>query len=150
MQHVDMEGIQYMGSDIVPQIIESNRSNFPELQFEVLDLTRDSLPEVDLIICRDCLVHLDYNAINDALKNIKRSNARYLLTTTFNKHTNNHDIVTGDWRPLNLEIAPFKWSHPLHLIDEKCTENDGECSDKMLALWKIEDLPDSIHFKLSK
>ena len=105
-----------------------------------IDLIKDALPDADILHCRDCLVHLSYSDILEAIKNIKRSNISYLLTTTFSECEMNQDIVTGDWRIINLEKAPFNFPTPLKLINEKCTEGDGTYADKCLGLWKISDL----------
>ena len=76
-----------------------------------------------------------------ALKNIKRSGSRYLLTTTFTERDSNMDIQTGQWRPLNMLKPPFSFPSPIMIINEKCTEGDGSWGDKSLGLWKISDIP---------
>lgn len=83
MQHVDLKGIDYTGADIVEELIEKNNRNFAsdKRKFLVLDLTRDTLPGSDLVICRDGLVHLTDREISLALRNIKKSGAKYLFTT---------------------------------------------------------------------
>ncbi|MFD0660266.1 methyltransferase domain-containing protein [Thermocatellispora tengchongensis] len=50
----------YIGADIVPALVEANRARHagPGRSFELLDLTRDPLPRADVVLCRDCLVHL--------------------------------------------------------------------------------------------
>jgi hypothetical protein len=106
-----------------------------------LDLTRSALPPADLLLCRDCLVHLSYSDIVKAISNIKSSKIEYLLTTTFTAEPGYRDVVTGDWRPLNLELPPFSFSRPLELILEQCTEQDGAFADKALGLWRVRDLP---------
>jgi hypothetical protein len=98
-------------------------------------------PAADLLLCRDCLVHLSFADIDKALRNIRRSSLAYLLTTTFPAESVNADIVTGDWRPLNLQAAPFNLPTPVELINEGCTEGDGAFADKSLGLWRIRDLP---------
>ena len=50
------------------------------------------------------------------------------------------DIVTGDWRPLNLQDKPFNFPSPILIINENCTEDGGEYSDKSMALWDISKL----------
>jgi hypothetical protein len=59
------------------------------------------------------------------------------LTTTFVDHADNVDIVTGEWRPLNLERAPFGFPPPHRTIDEKCLHSGGIYADKRLALWPL-------------
>lgn len=141
MQWVDLAGIDYRGADIVPEIIERNRavSARPNVRFEVTDLIHDQLPGVDLILCRDCLVHFDINAVLDSLWNIAASGSRYLLTTTFTGNRVNRGISTGQWLPLSLESPPFRFPPPLQVVHEGCGEKGGAYADKALALWRIED-----------
>jgi len=108
--------------------------------FRKLDLIRDRLPKVDLILCRDCLVHLCFADIVRALDNICDSRSGFLLTTTFTERRENHDIATGQWRFLNLEAAPFTLPRPLKVINEGCTEGEGVWGDKSLGLWRIADI----------
>jgi hypothetical protein len=139
---VALSGIDYVGGDIVPELIEANNRQYGRagIRFRKVDLLSDQLPASDLILCRDCLVHLSFSDVTRALRNICRSEARYLLTTTFIHRQQNADILTGDWRTLNLQIAPFNLPAPVELINERCTEGNGAYCDKALGLWKIEDI----------
>jgi len=143
MQKVNLSKTNYVGADIVTELIESNKQNYQEsdrLNFQVLNLITDPLPQCDLIIVRDCLVHFSNKDILNAITNIKSSGSKYLLTTTFTNHHMNFDIVTGDWRPLNLQDKPFNFAPPLMIINESCTECNGEFKDKSMALWEISKL----------
>lgn len=142
MSRVQLNGVDYIGADIVDNLTVANREQYerPGVRFRTLNLIDDRLPRVDLILCRDCLVHLPYADIFSALDNIVRSGATYLLTTTFPARNENRDILTGDWRPLNLEAAPFSLPAPLRIIREGCTEGDGYYADKSLALWRVDHL----------
>jgi len=132
---------EYVGADIVADVITQNqgRDDLRQLpygvRFEVLDLTRDQLPLSDLMLCRDCLVHLSFANIRAALRNIYHSGACFLLTTTFPDHDVNEDIEDGDWRLLNLERPPFSLPKPLAIFNEGCEEEGGAFADKSLALW---------------
>lgn len=139
MKQVDLAGIEYIGADIVAPLIEANRRHHARtgIEFRVLDLTCDRLPAVDLVLCRDCLVHLSFVQAQRALANIAASGARYLLTTTFTGRAENVDIPTGKWRALNLQRPPFGLPPPLELINEHCTEKDGRYADKSLGLWSV-------------
>lgn len=136
---------EYIGADIVPALIERNRSEFaathPGWSFKHLDLIHDPLPRADLVLSRDCLVHLSFHNVLGALENLKASGSEWLLTTTFTEHEENQDIVDGDWRLLNLQKAPFHLPAPQALILEGCTEAGGSYRDKALGLWRIADLP---------
>jgi len=131
---------RYIGADIVETIVERNRQRYGR-EFLHLDLCSSELPAADVVLCRDCLVHLSYAQIADAVKNLKRSGSTWLLTTTFPECEENTDIATGDWRVLNFELAPFHWGPPAQLLVEGCTEGGGGFEDKSLGLWRISDLP---------
>lgn len=131
----------YVGADIVPVIVEINKKRFEDgrRQFFRLDIRTDALPKVDLIFCRDCLVHLRNRDIDQAIQNIRQSGSTYLLTTTYPLRQKNGDIkVAGYWRAVNLEKAPFNFPPPLELIAEN--QAAGESDFKALGLWRIEDL----------
>ena len=102
LSQVDL-GVSYTGADIVPAIVESNQQKYttPNRQFLRLDATTSPLPQVDLIFCRDCLVHLSYANVRKALDNFRISGSRYLLMTHFSGLAENYDIADGDWRALN-------------------------------------------------
>jgi hypothetical protein len=142
IRDVDFGDCHYYGADIVEKLVVSNSEKYHDARhdFFYADLTSSSIPKVDLIFCRDCLVHLSYEAIGNAIATMKGSGSTYLLTTTFTRHSN-RDIVTGNWRPVNLEEKPFSFPAPAHVYNEKCTESDNRYQDKSLGLWKISDIP---------
>ncbi|HXQ77347.1 MAG TPA: hypothetical protein VN797_04035, partial [Gemmatimonadaceae bacterium] len=109
-------------------------------RFIDLDLTRDALPAADVLLCRDCLVHLSYANIRAVLANVARSSIRYLLTTSFPGRNDNYDVADGDWRALDLEAPPFSFPEPVLTIVEECEEEDGTYADKSLLAWSVADL----------
>ena len=142
MKEVHLSNIDYTGADIVKDLIRQNVAKYTGggLRFERLNLIEDELPKVDLVLCRDCLVHFSFADVFLALHNICDSGSRYLLTTTFTGRTVNSDILTGQWHVLNLELAPFMLPRPLRIINEGCTENSGAYEDKSLGLWSISEI----------
>jgi hypothetical protein len=142
MQHVEKYNVTYVGGDIVEEMIIENQKKFQQegVDFYWLDLLSSPLPKVDMLFCRDCLVHFSFADIDKALHNIVKSGAKYFISTTFIKRTINQDISTGGWRPLNLCIAPFNLPEPINILVEKCSENNGKYSDKALGIWKISDI----------
>jgi len=142
MKELELDA-EYIGADIVEELVRKNRELYSNSlrNFVVCDITKGPLPTVDLVLCRDLLVHLSYRDAFAALRNLRLSGSEYLLTTTFTERSQNFDIpTTGKWRPLNLRLAPFNFGKPLLLVNEKCTEGDGAWSDKSLSLWRIADL----------
>lgn len=143
MKHVDLSSIDYVGADIVDAIIEKNRHNVDgAINFISIDIIKDDLPCVDLVFCRDCLVHLSFADALAALKNIVKSGSKYILTTSFTNRKYNEDIHTNGyaWRTINLELEPFNLPKPLFVLNENCTEGGGDYADKSLCLWKTEEL----------
>jgi hypothetical protein len=143
MRAVDLSGISYTGADIVDELIEQNNCLHAlenSRKFFVLDIIKDTLPKNDLIFTRDCFVHLPNKEIYRAIQNIRKSESKYLLTTTFTNFHENFDIDVGKWRPINLQLPPFNLPEPLNIINEDCTEDDGKYTDKSMALWKIDSL----------
>lgn len=141
LKEVDLKGIQYTGGDIVPALIEQNNKKYKsdERTFKMLNIITDDLPKSDLIICRDCLVHLKFEDGLKAIQNFKKSGSKYLLTTTFTDRDKNEDLF-GIWRTLNLQKPPYNFLQPLKLINEKCTEGRGGFKDKCLGLWLLDDI----------
>ena len=142
MKEVDLTSCHYTGADIVRDIVNKNKIKYasPVREFTWADITSSPLPKADLIFCRDCFVHFSYSDITRAIGHIKISKSKFLLTTTFTNRFN-EDIITGHWRPINLEAPPFSFPKPLLLINENCSEENGRYNDKSLGLWKISDLP---------
>lgn len=141
MRDIEMPVERYIGADIVQAVADNNRRSYggPGREFICLDLTRDKLPRTDMIFCRDCLVHLPLKDVALALRNIKRSGARFVTLTTFTEFADNDDIVSpGKWRKLNLVRAPFFLPPPLRLLDEK----SPAAPDKHLGVWRVADLPE--------
>jgi hypothetical protein len=142
MSRVDLSGIEYTGGDIVPSIVEANRQLHAAAsrRFVELDLTKDALPDADVLLCRDCLVHLSYANIGAVLANVRRSNISYLLMTSFPGRGGNYDVVDGDWRTLDFQAPPFSFPEPKLTIVEQCVEEEGAYSDKSLVAWSVNDL----------
>lgn len=133
---------QYIGCDVIRELIAINQVKYssPNRQFIHIDFSLSPVPYGDVILCRDCLVHLSYEDIMKALKMFKRSGSKYLLTTTFPSRIGNRNIATGDWRPINLCKPPFNFPDPIFLINENCSELDGQYRDKSLGLWNLSEL----------
>jgi hypothetical protein len=145
MRHVDLREIEYIGGDIVPAIVECNQAAYGDRagrrRFVQLDLTRDTLPRADAVLCRDGLVHLSDANIARAFDRVRASGARHLIATTFPALRANSDIADGDWRPLNFELPPFSLPAPVAVILERCDEEGGAYADKSLGVWRADELP---------
>jgi hypothetical protein len=145
MQHVALD-VDYTGADIVREIVVENQQHHGgnRRRFVVLDATRDALPGVDLILCRDLLIHLSTRDCRAALANFVASGSRFLLTSHFANRSANPEIVSGDFRPINLCRPPFNFPQPLEVINERSALDGDAFSDRSVALWRLADIADVI------
>lgn len=143
MKLVERPGVRYLGADVVKEMIEKNNREYKNnfTGFSVIDTTKGPLPKVDLILTRDCFGHFSYEAIAKAVSEIKRSESKYFLTTSFPNWGKDFDIKTGGWRPLNLSKDPFNFPEPVETILEESEMSDSVFGDKSLNLYLIKDLP---------
>lgn len=143
MRHVDLCVERYIGADIVKDIVKANAAKYggAGCEFKQINLLRSRLPPVDLIFCRDCLVHLSFEDVQKAIANLHRSGIKYLLATTFTNREANRHIQTGDWTPYNLQVMPFWFPEPIEIVNENCIEFYPDFTDKSLGLWRIKDIP---------
>jgi len=136
--------VRLIGVDIVPSLIEhlQARAATGEIKGEygLADITRDSLPRCEAILCRDALVHLSFANIERTVANFQRSGAAWLIATTFPEWQTNGDCEDGDWRALNFERAPFNWGPPAELVNENCLEAGGGWRDKSLGVWRLAEI----------
>jgi hypothetical protein len=137
MSRISLPITHYIGSDIVPRLVENTRIRYgrSEREFRTLDLCKDALPQADLLLCRDCLMHLSEEMIFLALANIIRSDIKYLLITTY-PGGRNRSIRVGDWFAIDLCAAPYNFPAPLLTIDDWEPPFDR----RQLGLWEIESL----------
>jgi len=140
MKLVDLSGIRYTGGDIVEELVNKTQEQHggPDTSFRVLNLLESDLPPVDIIMCRDCLVHFSHEDIAKAIDNMVRSGSRYLFTTTFDGIAANKPIFTGGWRPINLQLPPFNFPKPLKVVAET---NSAHLQGKSMALYDLASLP---------
>lgn len=134
---VDLD--RYLGIEVVEDLVALDQKLHGDGKraFVSLDIIRDQLPAADLILCRDCLVHLKNRQIVAALKNFRRSRSRYILATTYPSLRLNQEVSLGGWRPLNLELPPFHLGPPLRLISEGPLIEAPDLPDKSLGLWAL-------------
>lgn len=135
MRHLDYPFQKFIGIDISPFIIAKlHAQEFPpEYHFQVGNIAAEILPTADAIFCRDCLVHLPFEAILKIPDLWRLAGFRFMMATTFVKTTVNADCALGSWRPLNMEIAPFNWLSPIAVINEEYGPHD----DKSIGVWAL-------------
>lgn len=131
--------VDYTGGDIVRPLVDRSNARFANgrIRFVVLDLTASAFPKADLMICRDCLFHLSFADTRAMIRNFVASDIPYLLTTT---HKNpqalpNRDIISGDFRLIDLFSAPFHFpADALARIDDWVAPEP----EREMCLWSRE------------
>lgn len=137
MNEVDLP-CDYIGVDIVPELISHNTERYarPGRSFRLIDATRCSLPLADTILCREMLFHLSFEDIGRVIVNVRRSGASFLVATNDERLLLNADILSGDYRQLNLKKAPFFFPEPLAAVpDNRVNPN------RTLSVWDVSNLP---------
>ena len=131
---------EYIGVDIVRDVIETNNALYGSAQrsFLVMDATRDLLPEADTIFCREVMFHLSLRDIRCLVENIRRSGSSFLIATNDNDIGYNADILSGDFRMLNLHKAPLFFPSPTLSIPD-----NGVSPGRTLSVWRVADLPET-------
>lgn len=134
MKTVNLGGINYIGVDVVERLIQRNQKNYGarDISFLAADITIDPLPSADLVLCRECLIHLPNIGVSMALRNFRAAGVKYLLATTDPTITENVDIWPGSFRAINLEIAPFNLPKPVRAVPDTGQDNLAESH---LGLW---------------
>ena len=119
--------VAYVGVDIVRSLVERNRARLEDAatRFWEADVVSDSaaLPSAELIFSRQMLQHLCTEDALRFVRNLARSNARYVLLTTFTTGDDfiNTDIpcASGGYRVQDLTKPPFSLPTPLMLFNEQ-------------------------------
>jgi len=143
MSKTDISVKQYIGADIVESVIKENKKRYENEthQFYCADIVTDEIPKVDLILCRDCLIHMSFDAIKQTIQNFKKSGATYLLVTTYpHIKINDQDIITGHFRPINLMSYPFYFPKPVMLFEELTGERDKKKWLRWIGVWCLDDI----------
>jgi hypothetical protein len=143
MRTIELADVKYIGGDIVHALVKSNQKKYGSAnkRFIKIDVAATTPPEVDLILCRDLLIHLPLEDCQKVISGFAKSGSTYLLTTTYIHQTENVDIKPGAWRPINLQLSPFLFPEPILLIADG--DANPACQDygKHLGLWRLCDIP---------
>lgn len=137
MRLVNLDGIDYIGYDVVDEVLENNKSKYQKenIRFENRDIINEPIRKSDLIICRDFMFHVSNENVSKLIKNFKNSGSTYLLTTCFDYVTKNEDFSSAEYgfRKINLRVEPFSFNEPLYEFIETHMDNEG----RGMYLWKI-------------
>jgi hypothetical protein len=136
LSQLDWSEIKYTGYDIVEEIIDENKKNFPGYDFKYINLIEDECPGSDMIFIRSVFIHTTLDDIKKMITNIKNSGSKYLMASTLPYIEENKDTSCIWLVKRNLEIAPFNFPEPLYLVPEM----DRDDINNYMGVWKIDDL----------
>ena len=140
MRHVEFpDGLKYIGVDVVPELIArvSSQHSGTHVSFRCGDILTDDLPGSDAVLCKDLFIHFPNVAIRQAILNVKKSGAQFLLATTFPSTRKNVDIRFGSARRTNLE---FLLGPPVKLL----RDFGGGVNDRYVGVWDLRLIPVSL------
>lgn len=114
------EDIEYYGIDwIIPDKAvktSSKKLNLHLTEQNIFDV--DNWPKVDLVICKDVLIHMDLMDATSLFWKMIDSGAKYLLITTFHTILNVDDTSAPFWKT-NIDKKPFGQLNELYRIQLK-------------------------------
>jgi len=124
MKSVDLSGVRYLGLDVVDDVLSMVRKRHgrSNISFARTPENLADIPEGDLIIFKDVLIHLG-NSYVAQLLNLARWKFRFVLS--INNYSAeplqyNTDIEHGGFRPLDIGRAPFGFPCATVLSTEFC------------------------------
>ena len=104
--------VSYEGWDASENMVKclNDRYSNENTKFRVKDIVTSEFPDVDLIICRDVLFHLDKKLSKHVTD--KTKNCLFISTSYNNQQTNNNigkynHIENWGFYKINLRISPF-------------------------------------------
>jgi 2-polyprenyl-3-methyl-5-hydroxy-6-metoxy-1,4-benzoquinol methylase len=130
---IKKKDIDYIGVDIVEELIETNKKKYQNKNFSFINddiVNFNTSKKFDLILIRDLFIHIPNSDIKKILQNIKKIDFKYVALNSYNNKIN-EDVVVGKHRKINLLIEPFNLKQPLENF------NDYE-NDKFIFLYKKE------------
>jgi hypothetical protein len=128
----------YVGIDVVGALITGNNARYGNKRtaFILRDAVEGILPSADAALCREVLFHLSFSDIARLVANVRNSGITFLIATTDDDLQFNSDIITGDFRRLNLSKRPFCFPAPVRMI-----KDGGVVNNRTLSVWRLADLP---------
>jgi hypothetical protein len=125
---------RYLGADIVAPMIAKNERLYaaPHRAFRVADIIAEPPPDADIWLCRESLFHFPLADAQTVIAHWRASSIPLFLATTSPTVTQNWDIQTGGWRPLNLERAPFDLGPPSEYLPDGAPADPHKC----IGVWR--------------
>jgi hypothetical protein len=138
MQHVDLTGIDYLGVDIVPDLVQTLQNSYTSstVHFQKMNVLQEPPETADLWFCRDFLNLLDFQQTAAFFSKFLESKSLYLAVSSVETNQPNTDGHPGIQRMLDLFQEPFNIPNPTKILF------DGEqwYRKRILAVYSRDDV----------
>ncbi len=144
---LDGRSIEYVGSDYSPHQIDAARKRYPDLKFEVQDLTETTFAErqFDVVMAAGVLEHMpSYEKAIDELARISRQYViLHRLPLSFTAETSYHigsqySILTPRIRFSAAEIEEHFADHGFHVVEETLTYHGNSEGPRTVLLKRLD------------
>ncbi|CAH6420880.1 Hypothetical protein UVM_LOCUS274 [uncultured virus] len=139
---LQIEGVRYLGVDIVPSVVAHNRllrcgsAHAVTVRYECADAAKAALPRCSISVAREVLFHLPL-ADAELVYAKLWCGARYLAATTHPLSRSNVDLPQrGSFYEVNMQRAPFLLGAPLERVAE------ATAVGREFALWDLSAQPE--------
>lgn len=118
MSTVDLTDIEYLGVDIVSDLVDSLQQNYTRsnIKFQKMNVLEEPPESADLWFCRDLLNLLDFQQTAQFFSKYLESRSLYLALTSVESNHPNSDGSPGIQRMLDLFQEPFNLPEPKKVL----------------------------------
>lgn len=136
MEEKTMNDLSYVGGDPDRHMVAINQKAglAKNVRFQYMSMLYSTFPNVDLLICPNFLDWIPFSECRRVLRRLWQAQSTYIGITGFSLLNDSWDTALGDFRPINLCLAPFHFPPPHDVIPWKPMAD--ERSDICLMLWK--------------
>jgi SAM-dependent methyltransferase len=139
-----LDNVEYTGWDCDEQMIADNTLKYgtDNIRFQVRDIVTNDYPDVDLIICRDVLFHINLDFGQQIIAKVSKS-CKYFISTTYKNVGVNtgprgyNQISNWGFFTINLNLEPFNLKEKeLESVHE--TKNSINNKQRYMVLYKFD------------
>ena len=114
------KNIDYLGIDIVENLIKSNKELYENdkikfLNRDIIDFSTEK--KFDLVFMRDFFIHINNSDIKKIISNLTKMNIKYFAFTNY-EIKKNIDVITGKHRKVNMQLEPFNLGKPIYSFSD--------------------------------
>lgn len=108
-RNIDFGFAAYIGVEASTQFRDVSQTPMRGVILDGFDVLTEDLPAADLVLCKEVLQHLSNEQVQTLLDRTAHYKRRLFTNSVFSMEgkTQNDDIETGDFRPVDLTLPPF-------------------------------------------